>query len=174
MVWSNQNVKIVQAAYSKAGALATEALRGIITVMNNNGQAQIIKSYFAYLDDAFGIAKQIAYINTAGVATVSFFFMAVRTPVFYYGGLLVLQGQLTAGNAISTFLQISSGVMFLGNVMMYLQSVNEAQGAAQKVFEVIGRKPLINIMSKDGKMLEDVKGRIEFRNVTFRYVGLHE
>ncbi|TPX37398.1 hypothetical protein SeLEV6574_g07885 [Synchytrium endobioticum] len=170
-MWNQVGVNLdkVQSAYSKAGALATEALRNIVTVMSNNGQAQIIKSYFRHLDEAFGIAKQIAYINTAGVATVSFFFMAVRTPVFYYGGLLVLEGQLTAGNAISTFLQISSGVMFLGNVMMYLQAVNEAQGAAQKVFEVIGRKPALDITAKDGKVLEDVKGRIEFRNVTFRY-----
>ena len=103
------NLEKVQDAYSKAGSLAIQAFRSISTVMINNGQNIEDASYSNLLEGVRRVGKRIALINGIGIGIVSFTFMAVRTPVFYYGGILVLQGDLSAGDAISTFLQISSG-----------------------------------------------------------------
>ena len=159
----------MQEAYSKAGSVAFQAFRGIATVMINNGQDSEDKRYRAFLEHVRKVSRKIAKINGLGVGIVTFFFLSVRTPVFYYGGVLVLNGQMQAGDAIATFLQISSGVMFLGNVLIYLQSTSEAQGAAQKVFKIIESKPKLDIASNEGLVPASSRGTIEFRKVSFAY-----
>ncbi|KAJ3071065.1 hypothetical protein HK102_006525, partial [Quaeritorhiza haematococci] len=160
-----------QDSYSKAGALALQAFRSITTVLSLNGQPTESSRYKSHLLTASSFARRIAIINTIGVGIVTFCFTAVRSPVFYYGGVLVLDGKMGAGDAISTFLQIASGVMFLGNIIVYVQSTNEAQGAAQKVFSVIERTPTIDIASPHGKKLttDDFEGGVEFKDVWFSY-----
>lgn len=74
------------------------------------------------------------------------------------------------GEAIATFLQISSGVMFLGNVLNYLQFLNEARGAASKIFRIIERKPDLDV-TDTGNGVKPLHrgGAIHFDNVSFAY-----
>lgn len=50
-----------------------------------------------------------------------------------------------------------------------IQAINKARGVARKLFDVIEKKPMIKSMNDDGELLKDVKGRIEFKNVSFEY-----
>ena len=88
------NSNIIAQAYSRAGSLASQAFRFITTVMSLNGQKSESFRYSQLLALAREKGKGIAKANAVGIGLVQFFFMAVRTPVFYIGGLLILGGQL--------------------------------------------------------------------------------
>ncbi|KAI8800535.1 P-loop containing nucleoside triphosphate hydrolase protein [Cladochytrium replicatum] len=163
------NSEKIQQAYSQAGGLAIAAFRSITTVMSNNGQDEEDRRYSDLLVDAYRVAVRIVTTNSWGVGIVTFFFYAVRTPVFYVGGLLVIQGSLRAGDAVSTFLQLSSGVMYLGNILGYVQSLSESSGAHSKIYSIISRSPKLDTFASEGQKLPEFKGGIELRNVTFSY-----
>ena len=101
------NMEAVQESYSLAGSLAIEAFKNMPTVQINNGQALETSRYNALLQRVQAVGKRIARINGFGLGITTFFFMAVRTPVFYYGGYLVVQNELKGGDAIGAFLQIA-------------------------------------------------------------------
>ena len=59
--------------------------------------------------------------------------------------------------------------MFLSNILNYVQNMNEATGASQKVFGIIEAQSKLDITSSDGRIPDYSSGKIEFRNVTFAY-----
>ena len=85
-----------------------------------------------------------------------------------YGGILVINKELTPGNLISyMFYWIALGEC-LSAVGDVYTGMMQAVGAAEKVFRIIQRKPKIDYFSGQysaGK----VAGLVEFRNVTFSY-----
>lgn len=50
-----------------------------------------------------------------------------------------------------------------------MASVAEAKGAAAKLIETVLRKPSIDVASEQGQKLSHVKGKLEFKNIKFRY-----
>ncbi|KFW87943.1 ATP-binding cassette sub-family B member 9, partial [Phalacrocorax carbo] len=93
--------------------------------------------------------------------------LVVQVSILYYGGHLVISGQMTSGNLISFIIY----EFVLGDCMESVGSVYsglmQGVGAAEKVFEFIDRKPT---MVNDGSLAPDhVDGKVEFRNVTFSY-----
>ncbi|NXY32990.1 ABCB9 protein, partial [Pomatorhinus ruficollis] len=93
--------------------------------------------------------------------------LVVQVSILYYGGHLVISGQMTSGNLISFIIY----EFVLGDCMESIGSVYsglmQGVGAAEKVFEFIDRKPM---MVHDGSLAPDhVDGKVEFRNVTFSY-----
>lgn len=50
-----------------------------------------------------------------------------------------------------------------------IKAIAEATVAGKMAYDIIDRKPLIPIDNKNAKMLNNVSGKIEFRNVSFTY-----
>ena len=57
---------------------------------------------------------------------------------------------------------------------MRFPDVGKAGPAAANVFKIVNRKPLIDSSSSEGSQLSQVKGSVEFRNVTFAYPSRKE
>ncbi|XP_072456720.1 ABC-type oligopeptide transporter ABCB9 isoform X3 [Notamacropus eugenii] len=93
--------------------------------------------------------------------------LVVQVSILYYGGHLVISGQMTSGNLISFIIY----EFVLGDCMESVGSVYsglmQGVGAAEKVFEFIDRQPT---MVYDGSLAPDhLEGRVDFENVTFTY-----
>ena len=56
----------------------------------------------------------------------------------------------------------------IGNASPSISAIAEGQSAAQRLFEVINRKPNIDTETS-GIVLEDIKGDVELKDVFFRY-----
>lgn len=57
----------------------------------------------------------------------------------------------------------------MGQISPCLSAFSAGQVAAFKIFETINRKPDIDPYSIDGRVLEDIKGDVELRDVDFSY-----
>ncbi|KAJ4878101.1 ABC transporter B family member 7 [Raphanus sativus] len=64
---------------------------------------------------------------------------------------------------------ILGGGMSLGQTLPSLNAFAAGQAAAYKMFETIKRKPKIDAYSMTGKVLDEIKGDIELKDVYFRY-----
>jgi subfamily B ATP-binding cassette protein MsbA len=88
--------------------------------------------------------------------------------IIWYGGAQVISGQSTPGN----FFSFTAALLMLYEPIKRLNkenhNVQQGLAAAQRVFEIVDRKP--EIMDKSNAVaLAAVEGTIEFENVYFRY-----
>lgn len=95
---------------------------------------------------------------------------------FYTGSWLITKRVInsnngeyyTIGDILSCFFGIVFGIMSLGQTSPQLKSITEGKVAGKMAYDIIERKPEIGL--EEGATIEQpVTGRLEFRNVTFRY-----
>jgi ABC-type multidrug transport system fused ATPase/permease subunit len=85
----------------------------------------------------------------------------------YFGGTLIQKGELEAGNLFSIFGFLLFGTFALIELQTSLQAEQKAIAAGGRILDFTAHVPDINFSG--GLVLEDFKGHIEFRNVSFRY-----
>ena len=61
------------------------------------------------------------------------------------------------------------GSMSIGLAFPLLETFGNGSAAAAKIFKIIDQKPRIDSSSDKGEKLENISGRLEFKNVTFAY-----
>ena len=92
------------------------------------------------------------------------------TPVamIIYGGYLVIKGNITMG----TLLAFSSYILNLSfcvkNIGALVNMMSQNRASMDKIFNILKRKPQITSMENSYNP-DNVKGEIEFKNVSFRY-----
>lgn len=142
---------------------------------------RVVKSYVRedFETDEFdniSLNYQKKNLSLAKVQSFSFPMMFLLTSlsiiiVIYYGGNKVMEGTLTLGN-------VSSFVIYLGQLTWpmiafgwIINLVQRAAPSMQRLLNIINIKPDIadNENTDNGITESDIKGEIEFRNVSFRY-----
>ena len=82
----------------------------------------------------------------------------------------VNSGELyTGGDIMACFLGIIYGVFSLGLAVPNFQSIAEGKLAGKMAFDIIDRVPKIKLDQEDGEEVGELKGKIEFKNVSFSY-----
>jgi len=102
-----------------------------------------------------------------GVLTFSTFAGIVF--VLWQGGLLVLDGKLTAGSLVSFLLYTVTIAASIGALASSFSAYQEAVGAAERVFEILEMRPEIADPAEPETLATPVGGRVEFEDVSFRY-----
>ncbi|XP_068268571.1 ABC-type oligopeptide transporter ABCB9 isoform X2 [Nyctibius grandis] len=159
--------KDVQNALAKANNTAEETISAMKTVRSFANEEVEANVYWQKLQQVYRLNKREAMAYTYYVWSSGLTLLVVQVSILYYGGHLVISGQMTSGNLISFIIY----EFVLGDCMESIGSVYsglmQGVGAAEKVFEFIDRKPT---MVNDGSLAPDhVDGKVEFRNVTFSY-----
>ena len=78
-------------------------------------------------------------------------------------------GHLTVGTFVSFLLYMTMFNTPIEVIGQMARMLNRALSSAHRIFEVLDTAPT---MSTEGKTLEDVKGEVEFKNVSFSYDGV--
>uniref|UniRef100_A0A8C6NX79 ATP-binding cassette, sub-family B (MDR/TAP), member 9 n=3 Tax=Nothobranchius TaxID=28779 RepID=A0A8C6NX79_NOTFU len=186
--------KEVQTTLAEANKVAEEtisAMRTVRSFANEGGEAD---SYYAKLFVMFQLNKKQAlayacYMWSSSVGSyccfsgpmsvcwrvsfsqVYFVFqtseLALEVAVLYYGGHLVLTGQMSSGGLISFFIyMLELGECFASIASVYT-GLMQGVGAAEKVFEYLDRKPK---HPAEGADAPDIcTGLVEFKDITFAY-----
>ncbi len=149
-------------------------------VQENVSGARVVKAYTReqYEIDRFGTANdelcntnlRVQKLMALLVPVLSILMNASVLAVIYLGGLQVQAQELEVGRimaAITYITQILMSVMMIG---MMFQQVTRASASAKRIREVLDADPVIGSGSFDGNT--EIKGTVEFRNISFRYPGV--
>ncbi len=155
---------------SKLSAQASDAILGIRVVKVFGQEAREIAAFNEksglYRDAGINLGRQASIYSPA----FSFFIILASSGVWMAGGEMVLLKKMTLGSIIA-FLgylaMVYRPVMTLGQL---LGTVAGSLSAAQRVFEIIDAVPEV-VESRGARNLPSVKGKIEFRDVSFGYDG---
>jgi ATP-binding cassette subfamily B (MDR/TAP) protein 1 len=110
----------------------------------------------------------------AGFFMVTFSYYAYA---FYVGSYLIViqkvntnSGQpYTSGDVLSCFFGVVFGVFALGMATPNMKAITEGRVAGKVAYDIIERVPKILLDDSNAIPVHDVRGLIEFKNVTFRY-----
>ncbi|XP_023576434.1 ATP-binding cassette sub-family B member 9 [Octodon degus] len=159
--------KEVQSALARASSTAEETISAMKTVRSFANEEEEAEVYGRKLQQVYRLNRKEAAAYTSYVWGSGLTLLLVQVSILYYGGHLVISGQMTSGNLIAFIIY----EFVLGDCMESVGSVYsglmQGVGAAEKVFEFIDRQPT---MAHDGSLAPDhLEGRVDFENVTFTY-----
>ncbi|XP_036907856.1 ATP-binding cassette sub-family B member 9 isoform X2 [Sturnira hondurensis] len=159
--------KEVQNALARASNTAEETISAMKTVRSFANEEEEAEVYSRKLQQVYKLNRKEAAAYMYYVWGNGLTLLVVQVSILYYGGHLVISGQMTSGNLISFIIY----EFVLGDCMESVGSVYsglmQGVGAAEKVFEFIDRQPT---MVHDGNLApEHVEGRVDFEDVTFTY-----
>ncbi len=147
------------------------------TVQENLIAVRVVKSYvrenrerekFIDANDGFTAAGLRAVMRMVAMQPVMMICMAAATVlVLYFGGNMVLGLELDVGylqTVLDYIMQILMSIMMVG---MAILQYTRAQASMHRVFEVLDAQSAI--VDGGGTDLPAPRGRVEFRDVSFRY-----
>lgn len=173
--------KVMKLTYSRSMAVQKSFSDMSTKAQENFSGIRVIKSYVREeneLKDFTEISRdyQKKNLKLARMQSYSFPMMFLLTGlsvilVIYFGGISVMKGEFTVGN-------IAEFVMYLGMLTFpmialgwIINLVQRAAPSMKRLTAIMGTKPLIADNEETDFSIgeSDLKGEIEFRNVSFKY-----
>ncbi|KAF3950517.1 hypothetical protein CMV_023740 [Castanea mollissima] len=160
-----------QSAYAKAANVVEQTIGSIKTVASFTGEKQAITNYKKFLVNAYKSGVHEGLAAGIGFGTVMLVVFCTYSLAVYYGTKLSLKEKNTysGGQVMNVIVAVLTASMSLGQASPCLSAFAAGRAAAFKMFETIERKPKIDAFDKSGKVLDDIRGDIELRDVYFSY-----
>uniref|UniRef100_A0ACD5VTZ8 Uncharacterized protein n=1 Tax=Avena sativa TaxID=4498 RepID=A0ACD5VTZ8_AVESA len=158
-----------QASYSDAGNVVEQSIGAIRTVVSFNGEKKAIALYNTLIKKAYKATVLEGIVTGLGIGCIFCVVFCSYSLAFWYGAKLIISKGYTGGQVINVVFAILTGSMAIGNASPSISAIAEGQSAAHRLFEIINRKPKIDITDTSGIVLDDIKGDVELNNVLFRY-----
>uniref|UniRef100_A0A6N2L8U0 Uncharacterized protein n=1 Tax=Salix viminalis TaxID=40686 RepID=A0A6N2L8U0_SALVM len=158
-----------QNAYAEAANVVEQTIGGIRTVASFTGEKRAISIYNELLLTAYGSGVKEGIFSGFGVGMVMFIVFCSYAMAVWFGAKMVLEKGYSGGAVINVIVAILTGSMSLGQASPCLSAFAAGRAAAHKMFETIDRKPEIDAYDIKGKVLDDIQGDIELRDVYFSY-----
>lgn len=154
-------------ADSEAMTIADEAISSIRTVRSFNREKEEIKRFKKKTNEMGRETKKINILVLVLILIIFTSLWIVIVGNLYYGGTIVNDGDLQAGDLFSCF-----GFMFMGGLGLIelqtsMQTEQKAIAAGSRLLAFIENAPSEKF--EGGETIEDFKGKIEFINVSFKY-----
>ena len=154
--------------YSEVSALLEERSKGIRLILSYARERREFRDFFRRLIALYRLGVKQSVLSSALGSVCSVVGGVAMGLIFYFGALQVRGGMMTVGELV--YFSMSMGNLFsplvaLANVNATLQQMLVV---ISRVFEVLDEEVIIRDR-EDAKTLGKVRGRVSFRNVSFRY-----
>ena len=154
--------------YAEVSALLEERVKGIRLILSYARERREFRDFFRRLIALYRLGVKQSVLSSALGSVSSVVGGVAMGLIFYFGALQVRGGVMTVGELI--YFNMSMGNLF--SPLVALASVNatlqQMLVVISRVFEVLDEEVIIRDR-EDAKTLDKVRGRVSFRNVSFRY-----
>jgi ATP-binding cassette, subfamily B, bacterial MsbA len=159
----------VQDRVAEGMAAAEEAISQIRTVQSFVQERAEVHRYRSRIDEAVRAALGRAVVRGFFFSAISLVTFCGIVVVLWQGGRLVLAGQLTAGTLVSFLLYAVTVAFAVGGLASLWSGFQEAAGAAQRVFELLGTRSELREAAAPTKLARPVRGELHFDDLWFQY-----
>ncbi|KAL8604642.1 hypothetical protein ACOMHN_013422 [Nucella lapillus] len=159
--------KEFQDCLADASTQAEEALSSMRTVRMFSGEGKVNHLYGKEVDRSYRVGSKLALAQGAFDGIIGTLTYGSVSLVLWYGGKLVNEGTLSAGILTSFLLYTLQVALAFGLLSSLYGDFMQAVGASIRIFFLLERLP--DMPAEDGTVLNDLRGAMEFRSVTFTY-----
>ncbi|NXG33987.1 MDR1 protein, partial [Dromaius novaehollandiae] len=158
-----------QKALEEAGRISTESVENIRTVASLTREDAFYEKYIASLSGPYrdSLTKAPFYGFTYGIAQCANYF--INAAVFRFGAWLIARCITNFENVFIVYSSVLFAAMNVGQSASLAPDYGKAKISAQRIFQLLDRKPLIDSYNEEGEKLSNFEGNIEFRNIHFVY-----
>jgi ATP-binding cassette subfamily B (MDR/TAP) protein 1 len=155
-----------------AGKIAHEATSNIRTIFAFNMHKDVDERYGACILERERIGRKTALSSGFMFGFGQFVMFAAFALAFWYGGKLISEGEEDFNSVMIASMAIMMASMGIGESSAMWAKYNDAEASAQKVFNLIDRKPLMDMENRGGEIPAELRTGdldIQFKNVFFNY-----
>uniref|UniRef100_A0A5B7CEH4 Putative ABC transporter B family member 11 n=1 Tax=Davidia involucrata TaxID=16924 RepID=A0A5B7CEH4_DAVIN len=158
-----------QNAYAKAAIIVEQTFGSIRTVASFTGERRAVTNYNKSLINAYKSGIHEGLAAGSGLGAVMFIIFSSYALAIWFGSKMILEKGYTGGEVLNVIVAVLTGSMSLGQASPCMSAFAAGKAAAFKMFDTINRKPEIDAYDTKGKILDDIRGDIELRDVHFSY-----
>ena len=159
---------LFQDKVAEANARAEEALVGIRVVKSFTAERLEAEHYGELVGASYRVALRRAVFRALFVAGIFLAMFSAVSLVLWYGGRLVVAGELSPGNLVTFLLYTFFVAGAVGAMTGLYSQFQEALGATQRIFDLLDEKSDV-LEPASSKPLGSAKGHVRFEQVSFRY-----
>ena len=162
----------IQDQTAALSTLVEEVISGI-RIVKSFVQTHREKDRFAdQVDQTLRLTLRRAAIMAVFIPVISLMTFSSATAVLWYGGRQVIEGVVTPGDLFAFVLFAGILIGPFSSAARVFAQIKEAQGATQRVFEILDAQPDICDQS-DAQTLVTVDGHVRVDGVDFSYDARH-
>uniref|UniRef100_A0AAQ5XT28 ATP-binding cassette sub-family B member 10, mitochondrial n=1 Tax=Amphiprion ocellaris TaxID=80972 RepID=A0AAQ5XT28_AMPOC len=161
--------KRTQDALAQATQLAEERISNMRTVRAFGKELSEVNTYTLKTDHVLNLAKKEAIMRAGFFGMTGLSGNIMILSVLYKGGLLMASQHMTVGE-LSSFLMYTFWVgISIAGLSSFYSELMKGFGAGARLWELLDRKP--EFPQNEGRVLssDQLKGQLEFCDVTFSY-----
>ena len=159
----------VQDKVAETTAIAEEAFSQIRTVQSYAREAWERGRFAGKVQDVVDAALVRARVRGIFFGALTFAAFASAVIVLWQGGVLVLEGKLTAGRLFTFLIYTLSIAGSVGGLASFFSNYQESVGAAERVFQLLELPSPIVDPVHPLSLPSPIEGRIAFEHASFRY-----
>jgi subfamily B ATP-binding cassette protein MsbA len=148
--------------------IAEEVISGIRVVKSFVQTGREERRFAAQIRSNVQTALRRAAIMAVFVPVITLLTFASAAAVLWYGGRQVIEGTISPGDLFAFVLFAGILIGPFGSAARVFSQIKEAQGAMQRVFEILDTRPEIGDRP-DAADIPPIKGRVKVTHVSFAY-----
>ncbi|ERE72039.1 bile salt export pump-like protein [Cricetulus griseus] len=156
-------------ALEKAGQITGEALGSIRTVAGMGVERRFIKAFEVELEKSYQTAVQKANIYGLCFAFSQAISFLTSSSGYRYGSYLITEEGLHFSYVFRSISSVMLSATAVGRTFSYTPSFAKAKISAARFFQLLDRKPPINVYSGAGEKWDNFQGKIDFVDCKFTY-----
>jgi len=158
----------IQDQTATLSTLVEEVISGIRIVKSFVQTKREEARFAAQIDQAFHLTLHRAGIMAVFIPVISLLTFSAAAAVLWYGGRQVIDGTITPGDLFAFVLFAGILIGPFSSAARVFAQIKEAQGAMQRVFEILDAQPEIHDRP-DAHTLSTVAGHMRVEHVSFAY-----
>jgi ATP-binding cassette, subfamily B (MDR/TAP), member 1 len=169
-VWAAGEFEKLNEKYTRASAAyAGEAISAIQTVASLTRESEVLKHYERTLTASSREGLKSNMKVSLVLALAQSGVTACTALGFWYGGTLFIKGEYTLLQFVVVNSSIISSAYSAGLVFSFTPNIGKAKRSVYGLIKLLERKSSIDPDSTEGSRPGKLKGKVDFRNVSFAY-----
>jgi subfamily B ATP-binding cassette protein MsbA len=160
----------IQDETARTSTILEEVVSGIRVVKSFVREDYERERFGTQVRRTLDVVLKRARIMAVFVPIITFATFASAAAVLWYGGTQVIKGVMSPGDLIAFVLYAGLLIGPFGTFARLFSQVKEAQGALERVFEILDTKSAV-ADAPDARPLPSVEGRVSMQGMSFSYDG---
>ncbi|KAL6292834.1 hypothetical protein ACE6H2_000976 [Prunus campanulata] len=155
--------------YEDASQVANDAVGSIRTIASFCAEEKVIELYQKKCEGPIKTGIRQGLISGIGFGLSFFFLFSVYACSFYAGARLVASGKTTFSDVFRVFFALTMTAIGVSQSGSLAPDLSKGKSSASSIFAILDQKSKIDPSDESGTTIENVKGEIELRHVSFKY-----
>lgn len=166
---SNPKFTILQKKLDKLNNIMQENVSGSRVVKAYVKEDYETERFNKANDELVGTQLDVLLLLSYMTPVMNIIFNLSVVAVIKVGGIQVMDGSATPGNVMAAITYCSQVLNAVMRMTMIFQTASRGVASQKRIMEILNCEPAIKDGAYDGETI--VKGKVEFRNVSFAYPG---